>query len=73
MEFALPPRGERHILVETVKHDEELYLALITDNRPLNIRWKDVEQVEDEDLRQYLLSMKEGIEKGIYDVDQLET
>lgn len=76
MYFQSPPHGGLFKLVATKQNNEDIILMVLieTNNGPIReeIRWKDVPHLDDEALKIYLFSLREGIEKGMYDVKLLE-
>ncbi|WP_449355709.1 hypothetical protein ACUL41_08275 [Virgibacillus natechei] len=68
----MPPHGRKYILVGIRKHNNYvgLVVLLITDDevQRREYSWSNVPNLYDEEFKKYILSMKEGIEAGVYAV-----
>lgn len=72
MNFEIPPATEKYKLVATFEHEGDTYLAMLTKDAAFNVKWDEVPTLEDEELKEYLLSMSTEIEQGIYDISLLD-
>jgi len=71
MKWENPPHGGNYKLVATGKHKNDIGLIVLCPDRR-EYSWNNVPRLYDVELREYLLSLKEGIESGIYDVGLLD-
>ena len=72
MKWQIPPHGGKYKLVATRKHDTDIGLVVLCEGKRREYSWNNVPRLYDDELRDYLLSMSEGIEEGIYDVALLD-
>ncbi|MCM3398209.1 hypothetical protein M3638_10275 [Oceanobacillus profundus] len=72
MKWQIPPHGEMYKLVATRKHKDDIGLIVLYNGQRREYSWKNVPNLKDKELKDYLLSMSEGITKGIYDVALLD-
>jgi len=68
MTFNVPPSTPHYKLIATYKKENEIYLALLIEQKPFNLKWNEVGSLEDKPLREYILSLKTEIESGLYEV-----
>lgn len=71
MKWQIPPRSGEYKLVATRKYKDDIILVVLCPYRKEYI-WNNVPQLHNDELRNYLLSLGPGIEKGIYDIELLE-
>ncbi|WP_164670981.1 hypothetical protein [Virgibacillus doumboii] len=71
MKWKRAPRRGNYKLVATLKQENDIGIIVLCPDRR-NYSWNNVPELHNVELREYLLSLKEGIEKGWYDVDLLE-
>ncbi|AXI09185.1 hypothetical protein CV093_10255 [Oceanobacillus sp. 143] len=69
MKWQMPPSTEDYKLVASWKEKGSTYLTVFKEDGTLNINWSYVESLGDENLKSYLLSMREEIESGIYHIE----
>ena len=72
MEWQIPPHGGIYKLVATRKHNDDIGLIVLYNGQRREYSWRNVSKLKDKGLKDYLLSMSEGITKGIYDVALLD-
>ncbi len=76
MKWEIPPHGGKYKLVATKKQKADIGLIVLCETETSIQRrvysWNNVPNLYDEGLKEYLLSIKDGIEKGIYDVELLD-
>ncbi|RKQ34246.1 hypothetical protein [Oceanobacillus halophilus] len=74
IEWQMPPDGGMYKLVGTRKVPNDISLiVLIDDDKEDTLHrreysWRNVPNLHNEGLKQYLLSMSDGIERGFYDI-----
>lgn len=71
MQFNNPPHSGKYKLVATQKYKNDIGLIVLCPDRR-EYSWRNVPSLHNEDLKQYLLSLSVGIEKGIYDIELLD-
>lgn len=76
MKWKNPPHGGNYKLVATRKHKTDIGLIVLCETKTSIQRrvysWNSVPWLPDGGLKEYLLSLKDGIESGIYDVELLD-
>ena len=72
MEWQIPPHGGMYKLVATRKLRDDIGLIVLCNGQRREYSWRNVPKLKDKGLKDYLLSMSEGITKGIYDVALLD-
>ncbi|MEK3906640.1 hypothetical protein [Oceanobacillus sp. FSL W7-1309] len=72
MEWQIPPHGGMYKLVATRKHKGDIGLIVLYNGQRREYSWRNVPNLKDKELKSYLLSMSEGIKRGIYDVALLD-
>lgn len=72
MKWQIPPHGGIYKLVATRKHKDDISLIVLYNGQRREYSWNNVTNLKDKGLKGYLLSMSEGIMKGIYDVALLD-
>jgi|GEM_PF-3624548 len=76
MKWVNPPHGGNYKLVATKKYKNDIGLIVLCETEQgLQRRtygWNAVPWLPNSDLKSYLLSLKEGIESGIYDIALLD-
>ncbi len=70
MKWENPPHGGKYKLVVTKKLKNDIGLVVLCPDRR-EYSWNNVPYLYNEELRKYLLSLREGIEKGVYDLEFL--
>lgn len=71
MKWQNPPHGGNFKLVATRKYKNDIGLIVLCPDRR-EYSWRNVPRLYNDELRGYLLSLKSGIESGIYDVELLD-
>lgn len=71
MEWKIPPRSGEYKLVATRKYKNDIGLVVLCPDRR-EYSWNNVPRLHNDELRNYLLSLAPGIEKGIYDIELLD-
>ncbi|MBP1950049.1 hypothetical protein [Virgibacillus litoralis] len=70
MKWENPPHGGEYKLVATKKFKNDIGLVVLCPDRR-EYSWRNVPDLHNEELKKYLLSLREGIEKGVYDLELL--
>ena len=71
MKWVNPPHGGKYKLVATRKHKNDIGLIVLCPDRRI-YSWNNVPRLYNDELREYLMSLSERIESGIYDVGLLD-
>lgn len=71
MKYQNPPHNGKYKLVATIKYADDIGLIIINEDGAKEYSWKGIRDLPDE-LKNYLLSMKGNIEKGVYDSELLD-
>ncbi|WP_404456949.1 hypothetical protein LG329_19415 (plasmid) [Virgibacillus necropolis] len=71
MRYENPPHGGKYKLVATRKHKNDIGLVVLCPDRR-EYSWNNVSRLYDKELKNYLLSLGEKIEKGVYDIALLD-
>ncbi len=70
MKWENPPHDGKYKLVATKKFKNDIGLVVLCPDRR-EYSWRNVPDLHNEELKKYLLSLREGIEKGVYDLKLL--
>jgi len=65
----VPPYTSKYKLIATYKSGGDIWLAMLINEEPVNLKWNEARETQDIDLKNYLSSLKSDIEAGIYEVE----
>ncbi|MFD1362809.1 hypothetical protein [Lentibacillus salinarum] len=71
MKWKNPPHSGKYKLVATKKHTNDIGLIVLGPDRR-EYSWNSVSYLPDGELKDYLLSMKDDIESGAFDIELLD-
>ena len=71
MRYENPPHGGKYKLIATKKYKNDIGLIVLCPDRR-EYSWNNVPRLHNEELKRYLLSLSDGIQEGIYDIELLE-
>ncbi|MRG86717.1 hypothetical protein GH754_10380 [Salinibacillus xinjiangensis] len=71
MQWKRPPHGGKYKLVATRKYKNDIGLIVLCPDRR-EYSWRNVAQLHNHELREYLLSLQKGIEVGWHEEELLD-